>query len=43
MGYVPKHHAHVQEGWKIELLGTMLDARLRPHPLFDANGARMRG
>ena len=43
MGYVPKEHAHVAEGWQVEVLGEMLDARLQPHPLFDANGARMRG
>ncbi|RWX78904.1 FAD-dependent oxidoreductase [Neorhizobium lilium] len=43
MGYVPKEKAHATEGWQIELLGEMLDARLQSHPLFDANGARMRG
>ena len=43
LGYVPKESAHVQDGWQIELLGEMLPAQVQPHPLFDANGARMRG
>ncbi|TDK39268.1 FAD-dependent oxidoreductase [Rhizobium deserti] len=43
MGYVPREIATVADGWQIELLGEMLDARLQTHPLFDAHGARMRG
>jgi dimethylglycine dehydrogenase len=42
MGYVPKEIAGAMEGWSIELLGTILPARLQPQPLFDANGAKMR-
>jgi dimethylglycine dehydrogenase len=42
MGYVPKETAATIDGWQIEVLGEMLDARLQPQPLFDANGSRMR-
>jgi dimethylglycine dehydrogenase len=42
MGYVPKAVSQTKEGWQIEVLGEMLDARLQPHPIFDANGSRMR-
>jgi dimethylglycine dehydrogenase len=42
MGYVPKAVSQTEEGWQIEVLGEMLDARLQPHPIFDANGSRMR-
>ena len=42
LGYVPRKLAGHDGGWKIELLGEMLDARLQPQPLFDANGSRMR-
>ena len=43
MGYVPRELANVTDGWSIEMLGDHLEARLQPHPLFDANGSRMRG
>ncbi|MBT9369455.1 FAD-dependent oxidoreductase [Rhizobium sp. CSW-27] len=42
MGYVPKAHAAVRDGWQIELLGEMLEATLQPVPLFDADGSHMR-
>ncbi|TWF54886.1 GcvT family protein [Neorhizobium alkalisoli] len=42
MGYVPKEKATAIDGWQIEVLGEMLDARLQPQALFDANGSRMR-
>jgi dimethylglycine dehydrogenase len=42
MGYVPKEVSLTEEGWQIEVLGEMLIARLQPHPIFDANGSRMR-
>jgi len=42
MGYVPKEVSRTEEGWQIEVLGEMLIARLQPHPIFDANGSRMR-
>jgi dimethylglycine dehydrogenase len=40
---VPKEIADQPDGWQIELLGDMLDARLQIDPLFDANGGIMRG
>ncbi|MEM6497701.1 MAG: FAD-dependent oxidoreductase [Pseudomonadota bacterium] len=43
VGYVPREIADEEDGWEIELLGDMLAARLQRHPLFDANGSRMRG
>jgi len=43
VGYVPKEIADEADGWQIELLGDMLDARLQAAPLFDANGGIMRG
>ena len=43
LGYVPAEIADEADGWTIELLGEMLPASLRPIPLFDANGSRMRG
>jgi dimethylglycine dehydrogenase len=42
MGYVPKEIAGEMDGWSVELLGTILPARLQPQPLFDANGSKMR-
>ena len=43
MGYVPREVADTDEGWEIELLGARLGARLQRAPLFDADGAAMRG
>jgi len=43
IGYVPKEIADQPDGWQIELLGDMLDARLQVEPLFDADGGIMRG
>ena len=42
-GYVPKALAAEEEGWEIEILGDRRPARLQHHPLFDPNGAAMRG
>ncbi len=42
-GYVPKALAAEEEGWEIEILGDRRPARLQSHPLFDPNGAAMRG
>lgn len=43
LGYVPREMAETVEGWEIEILGERRAATLRPEPLFDANGGRMRG
>ncbi|MGR3289605.1 MAG: GcvT family protein [Paracoccaceae bacterium] len=43
LGYVPKELADRDEGWEIELIGDRYNARLQRQPLFDANGAAMRG
>ena len=44
MGYVPKQIADAADGdWQIELLGERLPAKLQLTPLFDPEGARMRG
>ncbi len=45
MGYVPRELAGGEDsGWQVELLGELLDARpQRQPPLFDPDGARMRG
>jgi dimethylglycine dehydrogenase len=43
LGYVPKEIADEADGWEVELLGAMLTATPQPLPLFDGNGARMRG
>ncbi len=43
MAYVPRKMAEIDAGWQVELLGEMLGARLQRQPLFDANGAAMRG
>ncbi len=42
-GYVPKELAVEDDGWEIELLGDRRPARLQRLPLFDPNGAAMRG
>tara|TARA_R110000751_G_scaffold288076_4_gene393276 strand:- start:126080 stop:128506 length:2427 start_codon:yes stop_codon:yes gene_type:complete len=42
MGYVPRDKAETSAGWQIEILGEKITARLQSHPLFDANGSRMR-
>ncbi len=43
MGYVPKEVADEPDGWRIQILGRFFPARLQPLPLFDADGARLRG
>ena len=43
MGYVPRERAGEETGWQIELLGELLEARPQRLPLFDPDGARMRG
>ncbi|MCI2398106.1 FAD-dependent oxidoreductase [Aliiroseovarius subalbicans] len=43
MGYVPREMVARDDGWQVELLGERLDARMQRVPLFDANGAAMRG
>ena len=43
MGYVPREFAGEDGGWQVELLGEWLDARPQRVPLFDPEGARMRG
>lgn len=42
-GYVPKALAAEEDGWEVEILGDRRPARLQSHPLFDPNGAAMRG
>jgi len=42
LGYVPREMADTCDGWRIELLGELLEARLQPRPLFDPEGVRMR-
>jgi dimethylglycine dehydrogenase len=42
MGFVPHEIAEEQTGWEIELLGSLLTARMQRQPLFDADGQRMR-
>ncbi len=42
LGYVPKELADTDDGWRIEILGEMLDARMQHRPLFDPDGVRMR-
>ena len=42
-GYVPKELAEEEEGWEIEILGDLRPARLQQQPLFDPDGAAMRG
>lgn len=43
LGYVPKEIANEADGFQVELLGEMLDARLQSTALFDGNAERMRG
>ncbi|NSX55492.1 GcvT family protein [Parasulfitobacter algicola] len=43
MGFVPTDHANAGLNVQIEILGEMRDATLITEPLFDADGARMRG
>ncbi|MDO6964437.1 GcvT family protein [Rhizobium alvei] len=43
IGYVPKEIADQNDGWQVELLGDMLDARLQATPLFDPDSQIMRG
>ena len=43
MGYVPGDLADQDDGWQVELLGDMLNARPQRQALFDANGQAMRG
>jgi dimethylglycine dehydrogenase len=43
MGYVPKEIAGETDGFEIELLGKRHRATMQATPLFDADGARMRG
>jgi len=43
MGYIPKEHDAVEDGWEIELLGERLAAHIQHAPVWDANAARMRG
>lgn len=42
MGIVPRALSDEDDGWEIELLGQRLPAVMQHHPLFDANGSRMR-
>ena len=42
LGYVPSQYADRTDGWEIEILGVMRAATLRPEPIWDAEGARMR-
>ncbi len=42
-GYVPKELAADGADFQIEILGELRGARLQPEPLFDPEGARMRG
>ncbi|MFO7920214.1 MAG: aminomethyltransferase family protein, partial [Nioella sp.] len=43
LGFVPSDHAKEGQEVEIEILGEMRKARLVTEPLFDADGARMRG
>ncbi len=42
LGYVPKELAQTDGGWRIEVLGELLDAHMQHRPLFDPDGVRMR-
>jgi dimethylglycine dehydrogenase len=42
-GYVPRANAETSGRWEIEILGERRPATLASAPLFDPNGARMRG
>ncbi|MGB0412344.1 MAG: glycine cleavage T C-terminal barrel domain-containing protein, partial [Pikeienuella sp.] len=43
LGFVPTEMAHAGLEVEIEILGDLRPARLITEPLFDADGARMRG
>ena len=43
LGFVPVEHAREGLAVEIEILGERVPARLVTEPLFDADGARMRG
>ncbi len=42
MGYVPAEHADRTEGWQIEILGVMRDAKIQTEPIWDPTAERMR-
>ena len=42
MGYVPAEHADRTEGWQIEILGVMRDAKIQTEPIWDPAAERMR-
>ncbi|MCP5073095.1 MAG: FAD-dependent oxidoreductase [Rhodobacteraceae bacterium] len=43
MGYVGAEHAEPGTALQVEILGEMYDAEVQGAPLYDANGANMRG
>ena len=43
MGYVPRELAQEDHGFTIEIIGSRRPARPQRTPLFDPEGARMRG
>ncbi|MDX1423843.1 MAG: glycine cleavage T C-terminal barrel domain-containing protein, partial [Kiloniellales bacterium] len=43
LGYVPSALARDDAVFEIEILGERRPARLQPRPLYDPEGARMRG
>ncbi len=43
LGYVPAELAGATEGFEIEIIGNRRPASITPVPLFDPEGARMRG
>jgi dimethylglycine dehydrogenase len=43
MGYVQRELADTLDDWQIEILGEQRQATLQRKPLFDPEGARMRG
>ena len=43
MGYVPKDIADAESGFEIEIIGKRHAAHPQRQPLFDPDGARMRG
>ena len=43
MGYVPRALMHEDDGFAIEIIGSRRPARPQRTPLFDPEGARMRG
>jgi dimethylglycine dehydrogenase len=42
-GYVPRELVNGSGGFEVEILGERRPARIQPEPLFDPEGARMRG